>query len=159
MYKMDSLNQFLLTARYTVATAESCTSGALASSFTDTPSSSVYFQGGVVVYNDRVKVDVLHVPQDIITRFTAQSGQCANRMSQNVSELFYCRFGVSTTGNMDIGPVYCSLYDQQTQSAHLTLIEPTGADRVERKLVVVDKVKKWMLSVISEIDVHQARSC
>ena len=47
----------------TIAVAESCTGGLLASRLTDVPGSSDYVDRGVVCYSNRAKVEMLGVPE------------------------------------------------------------------------------------------------
>ena len=47
----------------TIAVAESCTGGLLASRLTDVPGSSDYVERGVVCYSNRAKVEMLGVPR------------------------------------------------------------------------------------------------
>ena len=62
-------------AGLTVATAESCTGGLVAHRITSIPGSSGYFLGAVVSYADRVKVETLGVPPDVLATYGAVSAQ------------------------------------------------------------------------------------
>ncbi|MDI9497827.1 MAG: competence/damage-inducible protein A [Bacillota bacterium] len=64
----------LLTAHgLTVATAESCTGGLLASAFVDLPGASACFRGGIVAYDNRLKSSLLGVDPELIEREGAVS--------------------------------------------------------------------------------------
>jgi len=89
----------LLTAKnFTVATAESCTGGLLASTLTDVDGSSAYVKGGVVSYTNAIKNSVLHVELETLKNFGAVSQQTAREMATNVRKIFSADFGLSTTG-------------------------------------------------------------
>ncbi len=63
--------------KLTIAVAESCTGGLLASRLTDVPGSSDYVDRGVVCYSNRAKIELAGVPEALIAR--ARRGQRAGR--------------------------------------------------------------------------------
>ena len=92
------IGELLKQKNFTVATAESCTGGLLASRLTDESGSSAYVKGGVVAYCDEIKRAVLHVKAEALEQFGAVSRQTALEMAKNVREIFSATFGLSTTG-------------------------------------------------------------
>jgi len=82
----------------TLAVAESCTGGLVASRVTDVPGSSRYFLGGVVAYSNEMKRDVLGVSAELLKEFGAVSEQCAGAMAEGVRELHGADFALATTG-------------------------------------------------------------
>ena len=83
---------------FTVATAESCTGGLLASTLTDVDGASAYVAGGIVSYTNAIKISVLHVDAEILKNFGAVSSETAREMAANVREIFSSTIGISTTG-------------------------------------------------------------
>ena len=83
---------------FTIACAESCTGGLLASRLTDVSGSSAYVKGGVVSYCNEIKRDILHVKAETLEQFGAVSEDTARQMATNVREIFSSTFGLSTTG-------------------------------------------------------------
>ena len=83
---------------FTIATAESCTGGLVASRLTDFAGASNYFNGGVVAYTNEIKKSVLRVKAETLENFGAVSCQTALEMAANVREIFNSTFGLSTTG-------------------------------------------------------------
>lgn len=83
---------------YTVAVAESCTGGLLSNRLTDVPGASEYFMGGVVAYNNDVKINILRVPFDIVYTYGAVSGRTALSMAKGVKKLFDTDLGIGITG-------------------------------------------------------------
>lgn len=81
-----------------LAVAESCTGGLLGAALTDVPGSSAYFLGGVISYADRVKVEVLQVPEGTLHRHGAVSEETAAAMASGVRRLLRADIGVSITG-------------------------------------------------------------
>jgi nicotinamide-nucleotide amidase len=82
----------------TVAVAESCTGGLLGAAFTEVPGSSDYFVGGVIAYDNRVKVEQLGVPAAVIERFGAVSAEAAAAMASGVKRLLATDVALSITG-------------------------------------------------------------
>ena len=96
---MESVVGRLLRERHaTVATAESCTGGLIASRITDVPGSSDYFLGGIVAYSNDVKQAVLGVSAEILDAHGAVSSQCAEAMVEGVRNALSADFGLATTG-------------------------------------------------------------
>ena len=81
-----------------LAVAESCTGGLLGAALTDVPGSSAYFLGGVISYADRVKVEQLLVPEELLRQYGAVSEPVAAAMAVGVRQLLRADIGVSITG-------------------------------------------------------------
>lgn len=84
--------------RLSVATAESCTGGMLASRITSVPGSSAVFPGGVVTYSNRIKNEILGVSEDILAQVGAVSREVAEAMAKAVRERFHVDYGIGITG-------------------------------------------------------------
>ena len=81
-----------------MATAESCTGGLIASSIVAEPGSSDILAGGIVAYRNEIKENLLGVPHDILERFGAVSEQTVEAMAKGVREKFGCEWAVATSG-------------------------------------------------------------
>ena len=68
----------------TIAVAESCTGGLLASRLTDVPGSSDYVERGVVCYSNRSKIESLGVPAALIAEHGAVSEPVARAMAEGI---------------------------------------------------------------------------
>lgn len=82
----------------TIALAESCTGGLLASRITDIPGSSRYFMAGLVTYSNGAKTKFLSVPEEIITQNGAVSAIVAEIMASGVRDGTGVDIGLSITG-------------------------------------------------------------
>jgi nicotinamide-nucleotide amidase len=82
----------------TVATGESLTAGMLAAMLADTPGASGMLQGGVVSYQNAVKVNVLGVPRELLDAVGSVDGQVAAAMAAGARRICSADIGVSTTG-------------------------------------------------------------
>ncbi len=82
----------------TLAVAESCTGGLLATRLTDRPGSSSYFLGGVVAYSNEAKTALLGVRTELIEAHGAVSPEVATAMADGALERFGADVACSTTG-------------------------------------------------------------
>ena len=82
----------------TLATAESCTGGMVATRLTSVPGASEVFRGAVVAYADDVKEDGLGVPAALIAEHGAVSAEVAAAMAAGARERFAVDVAVAVTG-------------------------------------------------------------
>jgi nicotinamide-nucleotide amidase len=82
----------------TLATAESCTGGLVASMLTEVPGISQVYLEGWVCYSDRAKELRLGVPRELIERHGAVSGEVASAMAACAARESGARAAVSVTG-------------------------------------------------------------
>lgn len=92
------VGQLLGKKGYTLALAESCTGGLIASMITEVPGSSRYFKQSWVTYSNESKVQQLGVPADIIKKYGAVSEQTAIEMSRGARKKSGADYALSVTG-------------------------------------------------------------
>jgi nicotinamide-nucleotide amidase len=92
------IGQFLKTRGQTLAVAESCTGGMVASRITGIPGSSAYFVGGFLTYTDAMKTSLLGVPEDLLAAHTAVSEPVALAMAQGARERTGATYALAVTG-------------------------------------------------------------
>ena len=93
------LGKLLAEKDLTVATAESCTGGAIAKLVTSIPGSSAYFVGSIISYTRTVKEELLHVSSDVIDEFSVVSSEVAESMALGVQRKLKTDYAIATTGN------------------------------------------------------------
>ena len=93
------IGKLLIKNKKTVATAESCTGGAIAKMITAVPGASAYFIGSVVSYNERIKTDILKVSPTIIKEHSVVSAAVAKEMALGIQQLYKTDYAISVTGN------------------------------------------------------------
>ena len=92
------VHQILTERGQTLAVAESCTGGTIASRFTAMAGSSAYFLAGVVSYSNESKRDILGVNYDDIMRYGAVSEQVARQMAEGARRITGADYAIATTG-------------------------------------------------------------
>ncbi|RZJ43508.1 MAG: CinA family nicotinamide mononucleotide deamidase-related protein [Chryseobacterium sp.] len=129
------LGEILTQKGLTISTAESCTGGELSLLLTSVPGSSKYFIGGIITYATQKKIDLLHVSEGTIERFTVVSEEVSREMAEGCQNLFKTNISISTTGvagpgkgedGKDIGLVYYTIKvdnESETFKLHLPHLE------------------------------------
>lgn len=82
----------------TLATAESCTGGSVASRIASISGSSAYYLGSVVSYSNEVKHRLLGVSWPVLEERGAVSAECARAMAIGARKAIGSDIAVSTTG-------------------------------------------------------------
>jgi nicotinamide-nucleotide amidase len=93
------VGRLLTEKKQTIATAESCTGGSVASKLASVQGASAYFKGSIVSYATNVKVDVLGVSQEIINQFSVVSNEVASAMALQIQKKMKTDYAIATTGN------------------------------------------------------------
>ena len=85
---------------------------------TSTPDSSSFFKGGVIAYQNEIKINVLKVSADLINDKTEVSPEVVTEMARNVLLYFGSNFAIATSGyagpgggslDCPIGTVYVAI--------------------------------------------------
>ena len=84
--------------KMTVAVAESCTGGMLASAIIDVPGASIVFQEGFVTYSNESKIKRLKVKPATIATYGAVSAECVEEMVQGLQEATGADIAIAITG-------------------------------------------------------------
>jgi nicotinamide-nucleotide amidase len=92
------VGELLRKAGETLAVAESCTGGGLGQMLTEISGSSDYFWGGVISYENSVKVGLLGVNPEDLEKFGAVSSTVAEQMALGVKNRLGTSWGLSITG-------------------------------------------------------------
>ena len=129
------VHQILTERGQTLAVAESCTGGTIASRFTAMAGSSAYFLAGVVSYSNESKRDILGVDYEDIMRYGAVSEQVARQMAEGARRITGADYAISTTGiagptggsaEKPVGTVWIAV---ATPTHTIAMLRPSGTDR------------------------------
>lgn len=150
---MQELVHGILTERgETLATAESCTGGAIAARFTALPGASAYFLCGVVAYANRAKVDLLGVDPDDIARYGAVSEPVVRAMAEGARRAAGADYAVATTGiagpaggtpEKPVGTVWIAV---ATPRRTVAVVKQCGTDRGQ----IVDRASAFAVSLLRD---------
>lgn len=94
----DMVGRLLREHQSTLAVAESCTGGLVAHRLTQVPGSSDYFERSLVVYSNAAKIQMLGVPESLISSLGAVSAEVAERMAKGVRQVSGTTLGLGITG-------------------------------------------------------------
>lgn len=145
----------------TLSIAESCTGGGLGQMLTEIPGSSDYFWGGVIAYENSVKIGLLGVNPEDLEKFGAVSATVAEQMAAGVKNRLSTTWGLSITGiagptggtkAKPIGLVYIGLAgpgDEVTSfEHHLGTIRGRSLIRCVGANSALDNLRRRLLSTI-----------
>ena len=94
----EVVGQMLKVKNMTLSVAESCTGGLIGHKLTNVPGSSKYFSGGVIVYSNQSKVDLLQVSPETLENHGAVSDKTVREMASGVKKHINTDFGLAVTG-------------------------------------------------------------
>ena len=117
----ETCARMLTDDQQTLAIAESCTGGLIASEFVAIPGCSRFLLEGCVTYSDAAKVARLGVRQETLDRFGAVSEPCAREMAEGMLRSSGASYALASTGyagpdggteENPVGTVYLALARQ-----------------------------------------------
>jgi nicotinamide-nucleotide amidase len=94
----DAVHQLLADKRRTLVTAESVTAGQVAQRLGRVPGASVWFHGGIVAYDNRLKTELLAVPRQLLDEHGAVSAPVVEAMAVGCRTRCRTDLAVSTVG-------------------------------------------------------------
>jgi PncC family amidohydrolase len=83
---------------WSLALAESCTGGMVASAITDNAGASGYFKGGVVAYSNEIKERVLGVSRKLLQEKGAVSAEVVEEMAAGAARLYNAECCIALSG-------------------------------------------------------------
>jgi len=92
------LDKQLREKHLTLALAESCTGGKLASLFTAIPECSSYFKGGIVCYSNEIKQQLLGVDPQLLEKHGAVSQEVVEAMAAGAYRAFHADCIIAVSG-------------------------------------------------------------
>jgi nicotinamide-nucleotide amidase len=157
--EISALISRLVNAKATVATAESCTGGLIASSIVDVAGASDCFNEGYVTYSNEAKMKNLGVKEETLKLHGAVSEETATEMAFGVKARAGADFGVSSTGiagpgggtkEKPVGLVYigCAYGQDKCKVKKLNL----DGDRSQVRAAAAKKALELLEECLSEIE-------
>jgi nicotinamide-nucleotide amidase len=147
------IGDLLRARRASLSVAESATGGLLGGRITAVPSASDYFRGGFVTYSDRMKIQLLGVPAELIAEHTAVSEPVAKAMAEGARAGTGSDYALSITGyagpeGEKVGLVFIGLAAPDGSEVR-RLQWPADRDRVRAfsTNIALDMLRRRLLAV------------
>lgn len=131
----EEINNILAQRGLTLATAESCTGGGIASAITAIPGSSAVFKGAVVAYANEIKQSILRVNEETLLQHGAVSEATVIEMATGVAHLMQTDCAIATSGiagpgggtkEKPVGTVWIATYIKGDTKSHLLSLDDCG---------------------------------
>ena len=148
----EQVHRMLTERGETLAVAESCTGGRIASKFTAMAGASAYFRAGIVSYANEAKTALLGVDADLIRRCGAVSEEVARAMAEGARRAAGADYALSTTGiagpaggteEKPVGTVWMAL---ATPERTLAVRQACGTDRGQ----VIDRASAFAIRLLRD---------
>ena len=129
------VHDMLIQRGATLAVAESCTGGTIASKFTAIAGASQYFMAGIVSYSNASKCDILGVRMEAIEREGAVSECVARQMAEGARRVAGADYAIATTGiagptgGSELKPVGTVWIAVATPTGTIAQMRNSGTDR------------------------------
>lgn len=129
-----------------LTTAESCTGGLIAACLTAVPGSSDVFDRGFVTYDNQAKIEMLGVPESLLTEYGAVSEPVARAMAEGALVHAPAQLSIATTGiagpggGTDLKPVglvHIAVADANRNTYHMR--EVIAGDRDAVRMQAMEK--------------------
>lgn len=149
----ELIHNELIKRGQTLAVAESCTGGGIASRFTAMAGASAYFLCGVVSYSNESKCKILGVDADVISRYGAVSEQVARQMAEGVRRISGADYAIATTGiagptggtaEKPVGTVWMAV---AAPSQTVAICKQCGTDRGQ----IMDRASAYAIGLLREL--------
>jgi nicotinamide-nucleotide amidase len=154
------VGELLRRAGATLTVAESCTGGLLAERITRVPGSSSYFLGGAVTYTNKLKAQVLGVPEETLREHGAVSEPVARAMAEAVRRVYRSDYGAGITGvagpdggsaAKPVGTVHVAVAGPDGRVVHRKVRFPGDRERVrwQSAQLALELLRRKLLAVPS----------
>ena len=134
----------------TIATAESCTGGLVASRLTDVPGISQFLLEGVVTYSNEAKTRLLGVPEELFATVGAVSPEVAKAMAEGMRERSGADIAVGITGIAGPGG---GTDEKPVGLVYIAVADAAGTDVEQRnfrgpRTIIKDRAAKTALNLL-----------
>ena len=116
---------FLAGENKSIAIVESCTGGLINYTFSQISGASSVFRGGIVSYQNEVKINVLGIDERILAQKSAYSVEVVDLMLKQICEIMNSNFAIATSGiagpnggsvEMPVGSVFVGVKQRAQKS-------------------------------------------
>ena len=156
--RVETIAAWLRQHERKVCTAESCTGGLIAKTFTDLAGSSDWFDRGFVTYSNEAKSEMLAVPASIIGDYGAVSEPVAVAMASGALRHSRADYAVAVTGvagpgggsaDKPVGTVWIAVASTLQQTARVFRFD---GGRAAVRLATLDASLEMLLQTLAAED-------
>lgn len=151
----EAAAKLLMKSGMTLALAESCTGGLVASRLSAIPGISSVFDRAIVTYSNRSKMEELGVSGETLRQYGAVSPQTADEMARGIRKASHTDLGIAVTGlagpdggtpERPVGLVYIALSDSNdVEVKKLDLWGSRNRIRHVASLHVFDMLRRYLI--------------
>lgn len=149
----------LIKNKFTVAVAESCTSGLLQNLFSLADEAMTFYQGGMTVYNAGQKAKQLNINPIFAEQCNSVSKEIAEQMSLEIARQFNAEIGIAITGYAQSVPTdhieNCYAYIAFSKNAEVILSTRIMGDAAlslaENQEIYAEKILKKLIEPLNKI--------
>ena len=151
------LGKILSDRKLTLATAESCTGGAISKLITSVPGSSKYFMGSIIAYNNGIKEKFIGVNAKTIIKYGAVSQQVVEEMAEGVRIKLGVDYSIATSGiagpdggseEKPVGTTWIAVSsEEKTVSKRFLFGEHRGRNIEKATLAALNMLRKMILEI------------
>lgn len=154
----EDVTKRLIEKNLSISTMESCTSGLIASTITDTEGASGILQGSAITYSNKYKI-VEGVSEKIIDKYGVYSAETAKEMASAANRKYLSKISIGVTGSAGrIDPnnadsisgiiYYCIFVNPNIFYETKIIFFDVSISRKEMKEIIVEKVLNKLNSII-----------
>ncbi|WP_420572425.1 competence/damage-inducible protein A [Kordia sp.] len=96
---VTQIGELLVAKGHSLAAAESCTGGRIATQITQESGVSAFFKGSAVTYALQSKIDILGVPAELVDTYSVVSKEVVEAMAEGARKTYHSDYAIATTGN------------------------------------------------------------
>ncbi len=154
----ESVGKLLIGRKLSCATAESCTGGLVGAAISSIPGSSAYFRGGIIAYENRVKKELLGVPEKTLVEHGAVSAETVIAMAEGAARLLSSDCVISVSGiagpqggspEKPVGLVYIGIHVTGSNSSFKHLF---SGNRDSVRMAAVEAALKHLVEAVEQGD-------
>jgi nicotinamide-nucleotide amidase len=94
----EEIGDLLRRHKLRMGVAESATGGLISHKITNVPDSSEYFEGSIVSYSNKAKMNLLNVKKSTLRNYGAVSSETSKEMAQGIRREMDVDIGLASTG-------------------------------------------------------------
>jgi nicotinamide-nucleotide amidase len=151
------IGQLLLNKKLMLATAESCTGGAIAARISAIPGASGYYKSSVIAYSNSVKEKILGVSSTVLQTEGAVSEACVRAMVSGVLDVLEADIAIAVSGiagpdggteEKPVGTIWIAVGTRNKCVAKLLTFNKDRAQNIEYAAVMaLNMLRKFLLAI------------